>query len=167
MKRFLITVVILLFSAVSVQAGSLPKYSELYKFLIDLRGWKAEQPTGSNMSSPMGEMVTAERTYHKGSKELHAQILGGFSAMAAWVPFGMGMTYDSPDEFFKTFSLEGFPAGVSHQKGDNSGTVVVQIKGVTNTQGVVFVLNYNKMSYEEAIDIVKKFPLKEIKKVFR
>jgi hypothetical protein len=167
MKRLLIIVVILFFSTVSAQAGSLPKYSELYRFLVDLRGWKAEQPTGSNMSSPMGEMVTAERTYHKGSKELHAQIFGGSSAMAAWAPFGMGMTYDSPEEFFKTLSLEGLPAGVIHHKKDNSGTVVVQIKGVTNTQGIVFVLNYDKLSYEEAIEIVKKFPLKDIKKAFK
>jgi hypothetical protein len=29
------------------------------------------------------------------------------------------------------------------------------------------VLNYDKLSYEEAIEIVKKFPLKDIKKAFK
>ncbi len=155
--------------AVFVYVGTseaLPRYSELYPFLVDLKGWKAGAPTGMNMAGPTGEMVTAERRYERAGASLTASIVSGVGAYSAWTPFSMGITLDSPDTFMKTLSLKGYPAGVNHNKKDSSGVVVVLIKSA-ETNSVALVLDYQGIGPEEAISLAKRFPFKKIEGAFK
>ncbi len=160
----LVLAVLFIFITLS-PAQALPKYSELYGLLIDLQGWEAEKPTGSNMSSPMGDMVTAERTYRKDRAELHAQFVGGSTALAYFMPFATGITYEDPEQLYKTITIEGFPSGVNYNKKEHSGVVVVRLSSDQAPTPAVFVLNYSNISYEEAVEIARRFPLKRASKL--
>ncbi|RME64469.1 MAG: hypothetical protein D6778_07910 [Nitrospirae bacterium] len=144
----------------------LPKYSDLYPYLVDLKGWEASAPTGMNMSGPSGEIVNVERHYKKGEATLNVSILSGVGAYSAWTPFSMGITLDSPDTFMKTLSIEGYPAGVNHNKKEGSGVVVVLISAA-ETNSVALVIDYKGIPPEDALSIARQFPLKQIEGAFK
>lgn len=168
MNRKIIFLGALAVTLLSVQSfGQMPEYVELYKYLINLPGWKAVEPTGMNMSGPMGEMVTAQREYKNGTKALTAQILSGTQAQGVWAPFTTGMTFDTPDAFMKVTEIKGYHIGISHDKKENSGGIVVPLKDVKSKVFVTFVLSYEGMSYQDALTIAEKFPWKEMEKAFK
>ncbi len=145
---------------------ALPRYSDLYPYLIDLKGWEASSPTGMNLSGPSGEIVNVERHYKKGDATVSVSIVSGVGAYSAWTPFSMGITLDSPDTFMKTLSIKDYPAGVNHNKKDGSGVVVVLIKGA-DKNSVALVIDYRGIPPEDAIAIARQFPLKKIEGAFK
>lgn len=159
---FIIFLVIIMVSPVF----ALPKYSDLYPYLVDLNGWEASAPTGMNMSGPSGEIVNVERHYKKGEATLSISIISGVGAYSAWTPFSMGITLDSPDTFMKTLSIKGYPAGINHNKKEGSGVVVVLIRAA-DTNSVALVIDYKGIPPEDALSIAKQFPLKQIEGAFK
>ena len=141
------------------------KYTDFYKYLVDLKGWKASKPTGSELKSPMGSTISSERTYRQGEKEMHVEIVLGQAAYGLWTPFTMGMTFENPEELFKTTKIKGLPAGLNHRKKDKNGAVIVLLANKPDLV-IVFMINYLNMDYKEVLDIVEKFPLERMKQEF-
>lgn len=139
-------------------------YVQLYRYLVELPGWKASKPTGMNMSGPMGRMVTASREYESGTKSLTAQIVSGTQAQGAWAPFSTGMTFDTPGAFSKVTEMRDHQVGITHDKNENSGSIVVSLKGKIFA---VFVLGYEGMPYKDAMAIAQKFPWKYMEEAFK
>ncbi len=132
-------------------------YKELYDFLIDLKGWEASQPSGQYAKTFFGDMLQVERNYTNKEKSLKVQIIKGSMVMSMWMPFSMVVEQDTPDKYVKTTEIEGFKAGISHNKYDNSGQIIIMVAPTS-----AFILKYRGMNYEDAVEIAKKFPLKKI-----
>ncbi len=154
MKKLKYLIVLLLFSF--SYAGS---YTDLYPYLVDLKGWKGEKPTGSKMSGPFGLVITAQRNYSKNNKSFEVTIFKGSMATAIFAPFTMITEMDTPTEYVKVFKFMGFKTGLSHNKQGNSGEIVILL-----APDGIFSVKYSGMGYKEALDLIKKFPLKDISK---
>ncbi len=144
-------------------------YTDLYKYLVDLKGWKCEKPTGSSLKTPMGNAVNAKRSCEKGNKNIEVQIIAGTMASMAWAPFNMGIEYDSPEQLVKAKKLDGFKEVIMFNKSKENptGTIAVLLNESQGTPFTIFVVNFDNMNYEEAENLVKKYPLKEISKIFK
>ena len=165
-KIYLVIAISLSIILTSTTVFPLPQYPELYNMLVDIKGWKADSPTGSYLSGSMGEMVRVERHYKKDGKRIDIMIIGGTLAHSIWMPFEMDMVYEGEEAFLKTTTLKGFKAGISHNKKDSTGSVVVLVKESSEGSGAVFVLDYANMEFNEALKIVELFPLNKIKSKF-
>ena len=162
-SKILVVVIVLIISSQSWAGG--PAYTGLFPFLIDLKGWDADDATGMTMSGPSGNMLTVTRHYEQGAKNINVQIITGSMAQGAWSPFGAGFTIDTPEMLLKTMEVSGFSVGINHSKSENSGAVVVPLKGTD--ADAVFVLAYDGMGYEESLSLAKEFPWKELQKALR
>ncbi len=162
-----ILVLSLVFSIALIYAGFAIaidlKYTDFYKYLIDLKGWKASKPTGSELKSPMGSTISSERTYRQGEKEMHVEIVLGQAAYGLWTPFTMGMTFENDEELFKTIKIKGLPAGLNHRKNDKNGAVLVLLTNKPDFV-VLFMINYLNMEYQDVIKIAEQFPLEKMHK---
>lgn len=167
MKRIYLVIAISLSIIISsTKAFPLPQYPELYSMLVDIKGWKADAPAGSYLSGSIGEMVRVERHYRKDTKRIDIMIIGGAPADSIWMPFQMDMAYEGEEAFLKTTMLRGFKTGISHNKKDSTGSVVVLIKEISGGAGAVFVLDYANMEFDDALKIVELFPLNKIRSRF-
>ncbi|MCD6319797.1 MAG: hypothetical protein J7M03_03865 [Candidatus Desulfofervidaceae bacterium] len=148
----------------SLFAGQLPPYQKLCAQLKDISGWKVEKCEGTNMTgSPM-----AYRSYNKGNKHVEAAIFCGMQqAMGYWAPFAYHMQVDSTEEFMKTTTINGFPVGIGYHKKDKTGGIIVCLDKNAQQHRAVFVLNFRNMSWEEALEIAKKFDWKAMEKLLR
>ena len=145
--------------------AQMPGYAELANLLVDIQGWEASDATGMNMSGPMGDMVNAVREYEKDGKSLSAQIIVGIAAQGAWAPFETGYSMDSSEILVKTMDISGFRVGISHEKKEDSGGIVVLL----NAEGSsgIFTLAYEGISYDEALSIAQRFPWKSIEEAIK
>ncbi len=132
-------------------------YKDLYPYLVELKGWKGEKPTGSKISATFGDMITVERNYTKGSKSIHISIIKGGMAVSMFAPFSVITERDTPEEYVKVFNIDGFKAGLSHHKEKNSGQIIVLLTGDS-----VFSMEYRNMGYKEALKVLKEFPFKDM-----
>ncbi|MBN1636302.1 MAG: hypothetical protein JW920_07295 [Deltaproteobacteria bacterium] len=163
--RTLVITGILLALITAPAFAELPNYSLFTKYLIDLKGWDSGEPTGMNMNGPMGEMASANRQYTRNDMSLNAQILAGNAAQMAWGPFMMGVTIDSSEELVKTTEHKGYKEGIIYSKKDKSGSIMVPFVGTSIP--AAFILEYENMNYETALEIAEQFPWKDIEKVFK
>ncbi len=160
-----LVVLMCLFIASLGGAGSL-NYTDLYRFLVDLKGWNATEPTGSKIDSTGMQIVSAERTYRKGDMEMHVEIVIGPAAMGMWAPFAAGFSMENPEELFKTIKIKGLMAGVNHHKKGRDGAVIVLLSDGKNTgKGSVFMINYLNMDYKDVVSLTEKFPLRDLNKL--
>ncbi len=167
-KKFGLSIVLALLIISQGFSQSDLSYKDLYKYLIDLKGWNCEKPTGSLLKTPMGTAINAKRSCRKENKGINVQILAGTMATMAWMPFSMVVEYDSPDEFVKTKNIDGFKEVIMHQKGEGNpgGTIAILLYQTASAPYAIFVMNYENMDYKEAEKLVKKYPLKDMAKVF-
>ena len=149
-------VVMIVFLSFLIPAyAQMPGYAELTKLLVDLDGWEADEATGMNMSGPMGDMVNAVREYEKDGQIISAQIIVGGAAQSTWAPFSTGYTIETPEVLAKSLEESGYHIGINHDKQENTGGVVVLLN--TKSTAGVFVLSYEKMDYEKALDLARQF----------
>ncbi len=145
--------------------AKMPAYDALTGLLVDIKGWEATAAEGSQMNHPMtGEMVSATRDYSKDGATFTANLIGGGPAQMAMMPFAMNFSLDSSDEMVKNEDIDGFKVHRQHYKSDKEGSVVVAISDTA--PAAVFVLNYEGLSAEDALEMVKKFPWKKMQKIF-
>jgi len=172
MVKKMIFLLALLLVPGQVLAFNLPSYRELCKNLVDLSGWKAEECTGLNATNPMGEVASATRTYTRDKQELNVQLVLGAAAMAAAGPLAYQHYFemDSPEEFVKITTIDGFRVGIQHNKNDRSGTLAVFLTEPPKTmdpasisQMAMLVVVYQNMDWKEALSWAQKFDWKSLK----
>jgi hypothetical protein len=166
-KKIGFSVILTLFIAFQGFSQQNLNYKSLYRYLVDLKGWKCEEPTGSLLKTPMGTAINAKRNCIKGNKSVNAQILAGTMATMAWAPFSMVVEYDSPEQFVKTKNVYGFKEVIMHDKSKENpgGTIAVLLSQKAGVPYAIFVINYNNLDYKEAEKIVKKYPIREMAEV--
>ena len=144
-------------------AGNLPSYQELCDVLEAPAGWTAAgECEGMKMNNPMmGEMVTASRTFTEGEKKLELSVISGMQAMGMWAPFMTGMEMETNDELIKIEKIEDFEVGISYDKREKSGGIVVRLGSNAIIAG-----NFENMNWEEALDAMRKIDWKKLQELF-
>lgn len=164
MKKQLLVIAVLLAVLSCLPAyAQMPNYADLTKQLVDIDGWEAQEATGMNMNGPMGEMVNAVREYEKNGALISAQIVVGGIAQSTWAPFEAGYSMESPEIVAKTMDVSGHRIGISHDKMEKTGTIVVLLN--TKAKNGIFALAYEGLSHEEALDLARKFSWSGMEKV--
>ncbi len=162
-------VVCLCWACYGQSAYCLPSYSKVCKALLEVRGWKASVCEGMNMQgSPMGNMVTANRTYIQGNKKVEVVVMSGMGAMGYWAPFQSNMQIDTPKQFVKVVQIRGHNVGISYDKETKSGGVIVALGSPGGPGMVKAILGFNfyNMDWEEALSFAKKFDWDKLEKIF-
>jgi len=171
MRKYLFFVGVFCFVlALKIHRGEcFSSYTDICKALTDQKGWSANECEGMNMQGPMGNMVTANRSYTRGNKKVDVIVMNGMSAMGYWAPFQAQMQMETKDEFIKIMQIKGFNVGISYKKKEKEGAVVVSF-GLQNTSGMmagVMVFNFSNMDWKEALSFAKKFDWNKIKNFFK
>ncbi|AEH46078.1 hypothetical protein Thein_2230 [Thermodesulfatator indicus DSM 15286] len=166
-RIFILLMALVIFSSSQALAFKLPSYQEVCALLTDLQGWQAENCSGMNMNTPMGEIVTAERSYKKGNYEISVMVIHGIQATQFWQPFAYVTEVDTPENYSKLTTVDGFKVGISHEKQTNSGSVVVLLNEKDSMAATIFVVQYNDMSWKDGLRLARQFDWKKIEKAFK
>jgi hypothetical protein len=152
-------------SLILLAAFSLPTFAQdhatLTPLLVNLGGWQAEKADGMSMSTGGMRMITANRSYNKGSQELNATVMVGSQAMTMGQMQQMQMETD--DVRVKMTTIDGFKTNLNYDKRKNSGGVMVVLGGSQNSTAM-FILNFQGMDENQALKLAKKFDWKAMKK---
>jgi len=153
--------------AAMVTAGMLgwagmPSYQDLCTALSAPQGWNLEgKCDGMKMSGPMGEMVSATINLVNGDKRLEVVITSGMQAMGMWAPFMTGMEMESDGQLVKTEKIDGFPVGITYDKNEKSGGVIVKL-----APNAVMAGNFEQMDWKEALEVLRKLDWQKLRSLF-
>ncbi len=169
--RLLIMVVLGMFMLLpgNLYAGGSANANQLCKMLVDLPGWKGESCQKVEVSqSPMGQMVQASRSYTKGVQTLRVMLMSGMKAMAMWAPFSTGMKIENDTNLLTIKKINGFQAGISYDKVKKEGGIFVFLFKNPQAAGqkAIFVVNFEKMDWQKALDMAKKFDWEKMAGLF-
>ena len=148
-------------------AQNLPSYKQLCSFLVDIKGWKAEKCNGIKMKSNLGSMVSATRRYYKGEKNFEVSIFSGMQAMGYWTQFSTNLQMETNEVLIKTTNIKGYPVGINISKADKSGGIFVCLNKNSQQCNAILVLNFEKLSKEEALKIAQKYDWDKIASLFK
>ena len=137
-------------------------YTDLYPFLPDLPGFKAEPPSGSSMQTPAGTFTSAERTYRAGARSLHVRIVTGSMAQMMWIPLAMQISYDTPEERLETITIQGFPAKRLTRKKEKSGTLLILLSREKTRTPALMIIECEGLTPAEAQKYLSSFRLKDL-----
>jgi hypothetical protein len=126
-------------------------------FLIDLPGWKANKPDGAAMEAGGSSMVTATRTYERGSAKVNAVVLQGSNAQLALASIKSGLKIETNDMRMGVSTVDGMQVGKSYNIRAKNGGMVVALSDTT-----AFTLSYEGIDEDEAMGLAKKFDWKAI-----
>ncbi len=138
-------------------------YKVLTPFLIDLEGWKAEEPEGMQMEQPGFRMINAVRSYSKDDGEVTAMILIGNTAASGFAGEIAKMSVDSDRGKMELKEIDGFQAYLLYDKKENSGNITIILCPGESGQAI-FTLSFEGMDHEEGLKIAKSFDWKSMKK---
>lgn len=144
-------------------ARAAEEFQKFTALLVDLPGWEAEKAEGMSMEMSGQKMVSAQRTYQKGDKQLDASIVWGFGAGAQMAPLGSGngkdaMRIETSDGFLITESKDGHVVTTQYTRAEQTGAVMVMLDN-----SLMFVVNFQGLPFEEGQALAKKFNWQAIK----
>ncbi len=151
-----------------VSADQLPSYKTICTHLGDISGWKSDKCSGMNVSgSPMGNIVSANREYSKDGKELNVSVISGMQAIAGWAPFANNLNMETNESLAKTLDINGYRAGINYDKQEKAGSIAVCLEQKNSQCEAIFGMSFSNMNWKDALELVKKFDLKEIEGIFK
>ncbi len=160
-KRFIIGTVAVWLTVAAGWAASVDS-GDLCGKLGEIRQWSGGECDALKMEGPMGEVVMASRTYRKGDATLQVSVVSGMQAAMLWAPYAAGRQIESDSALVKVERIGEFPVGISYDKRNRSGGVVVQLM-----PGGVLVVSFEKMGWKEALDAVKSIDWKGLRKLLK
>jgi hypothetical protein len=163
-KAFLgcVAALILLLPAVNIFPQS---YKNLLPLLVDLPGYRGEDPEGMDVSSTDLKAVSVSREYSKGESELHAGILVGQQSAGVWNPgYQEGLKMETPEGLMEVKQEGGFLMFHSYNKSKQEGMIAVLLDkgGAEGNGGAVFVFAYKGIDNKDGLSLAKKFDWKKI-----
>ncbi|MBN1998625.1 hypothetical protein JW935_13785 [candidate division KSB1 bacterium] len=164
MKYFATSVAILI--VVFFLTGSSLTFADptenLKSLLVDLEGWEAEEADGSSVDMGGVKVINVARSYSNGDYSLDVTILLGSNVMI------LGQTQElnaeTEDGKVTTSDIDGFNVIQAFDKTEKDGSIVVTLEKKT-AEGAMFIVSYEGISEEEALEIAKKFDWEKIKAV--
>ncbi len=132
----------------------------LKPLLVDLSGWSAESAEGSSVNMGAVSLTTATRGYSKDAASLDLTLIVGSDAMIQGQ--GAVANFESAQASVKRTTIDGFDMIQSHDKENNTGAIIITISK-NQAKGAMFIIGYENLTPEQAIELLKKFDLKNIK----
>ncbi len=149
-------------STVTAGTAALPSHALLCQQLVDMPGWRGAPCEGMKGNNPMmGEFVTATRTYNRGEESLHVTVVSGIQARMMWSPYADGTQVENADFLVKITTIKGFPVGISYDKRNRSGSIVVQL----GFQAVM-AAEFGKMDWQSALKTLQALDWKAMQALF-
>lgn len=135
-------------------------HTKLYSTLVDLPGWKGDQPEGMSMDMPGMKMVNAVRDYSRGEQELTATLVVGNEQMAQATKQAGTMNIETDKEKIVVKQIQGYTVQILFDKIDRSGSVIVILD---EQKPVLFNLVFEGVSDGEALTLAQRFDWNEMK----
>ncbi len=135
-------------------------YKVFFPFLVEVKGWNAEDPEGVSMDMGSFKMLTAIREYNQEKAGIKAVVMIGNQMM---MNNQSKFSVSSKDMEAKTTTIDGFKVYQGFEKEENGGVVAVFLAQKESSQGML-IFNYEQISKEAALTFAKKFDWKKIKK---
>jgi hypothetical protein len=138
----------------------------LVSLLVDLPGWTGENPDGADVSYSGARAITAFRHYESGDKNFDASIMLGLQAQGSWDPgYQEGFKMETSEGLMEVKKIDGFLVFYSFQKSGPSGGLIVLIQQALKPSdlGGVFLMNFEGMQLDDALQTAQKFNWKKIK----
>ena len=150
-------------STVTAGTAALPASAQLCQQLVDIPGWQAAQCEGTKANnSMMGEFVSATRTYTRGDESLHVTVVSGIQARMMWSPYAAGTQVENAESLVKITKIKGFPVGITYDKRNRSGGIVVQL----GFQAVM-AAEFEQMDWQSALKTLQALDWKAMQALFR
>jgi hypothetical protein len=148
---------------VAIAVAGLPSYQDLCQAVTPPEGWSVEgKCDGMRMSGPMGEVVSATKRFVSGEKSLEVAVISGMQAMGLWAPFMTGMEMENDETLVKVEKVGDFPVGVSYDKKEHSGAVVVQLAPNAVLSG-----QFEHMDWQEALQTLRQLDWNRLRSLFQ
>jgi len=144
-------------AALSPAARAQQSFQRFVPFLVDLPGWKGSKPEGVATQVLGTDIITATRTYERGSAKVNASILMGAPAQAALLAANSGAKANSSDIRTSTTTVDGMQMHKTYTVSHKSGAILVELSG-----NAAFTLASTGIAEDEAIGIARKFDWKGI-----
>ncbi|WP_300369018.1 hypothetical protein [Hydrogenimonas sp.] len=161
MKKTTLLVGVTLLAA-ALEAGALPDYKVLCDKIGDIPGWTMSQCEGMKMTNPMmGDVVTATKSYTKGDATIETTVVSGMQAMMMWGPYSTGTEVENDEALVKIEKVDNFTVGISYDKQERSGGIVVQL-----APNAVLAVNFENLDWKDALEMVKKLDWKDLAEQF-
>jgi hypothetical protein len=138
-----------LFSPAAARAQAFRRYTPL---LIDLQGWKGNEPDGMAMEIPGNTVITATREYERGDARLTAQIIIGPMAQGALAGLGQTVKVETRDGRVYTAAIDGFHTMTTVNFADKSGAIIVGLG-----PAALFNLTFKGVAEDEAVALARRF----------
>lgn len=142
--------------------GRADQHDRLVPLLANLEGWQAPPANGMSLISAQMKMISATRIYSQADKNLTVNIM---------VNSGPVVDSDlqessSDNEAMRAQSrqIDGFWVKSSYTKKNGSGEVIVYLDYNQEANGVL-VADYEKMSEDEVLQLIRSMDWKKLKKV--
>ena len=156
-----VQIIFILVLAISSTAHS-EKHLSLVPLLIDLEGWEADQADGMSMDMGNMKMTQAMRNYDKDERQVTAMVMIGSNMMTQGKMQEMNMESDNIKA--SVTQIDGFTVSTAYDKNEKAGQVVVFLSKSQN-ESAMFILTYEKIKEDEALNLSKKFNWKKMKGV--
>lgn len=142
-------------AALSPTARAQQGFQRFVPFLVDLPGWKGSKAEGVATQVLGTDIVTATRTYERGSAKVNAAVLMGAPAQAALLAANSGAKINNSDIRMSTAAVDGMQVHRTYTISHKSGSIVVELSG-----SAVFTLAFTGIGDDEAMGLAKKFDWK-------
>ena len=146
-------IVVFIFSSVNAQT-----HKTLEPYLIDLDGWEAEAPEGLTAEMSGITVINAMRTYYNDDSDLSAVIMIGSQAM---ITQETEITWESAEGSMTSQEIDGFRVTAGYDRDEQRGMISVLLAR-TEQQAAVFILNYEYLDPQAALELAKKFDWKAV-----
>jgi hypothetical protein len=144
-------------AALSPVARAQQGFQRFVPFLVDLPGWKGGKPEGVATQVLGTDIVTATRTYERGSAKVNASVLMGAPAQAALLAANSGQKAKNSDIRMSTTAVDGMQVHKTYAASQKSGAILVELSG-----NAVITVAFNGVGEDEAMGLARKFDWKGI-----
>jgi hypothetical protein len=141
-------------------------YGSLEPFLVDLPGWNAAGPGGSETQAMGATALTVFRTYARGRGVLQASILVGALAGMSWLPeYAEGYRREGLHAVEEVERIRGFLVYTMFRTDTFSGVVVVLLETPAEkpNRGAVLAISFEGVDLAAALDEARLFDWAAIK----
>jgi hypothetical protein len=135
-------------SAARAQQG----FQRFVPLLIDLPGWKGNNPDGMGMEMAGTSMITATRNYERGTAHVNVSVLTGMAAQAALAATSAGIKIETPDMHINTSTIDGMQVTKTYTASNKAGAIMVALG-----PSAVLTLAFTGIDEDEALGLARTF----------
>jgi hypothetical protein len=165
-KKSLFIVVLAVVCMIAAFTGYSQSYNSLLPLLVDLSGWKGENPEGMDLDYGGSKAITATREYEKGDKNLTAALIVGRQMQGSWNPaYQEGFKMETTEMSMVVESIKGFLVFHTFDKTSSDGLVMVLLQEASpdGSGGGIFTFAFEGVSSDEGMKLAQKFDWNRMK----